>query len=289
MKRIFTLIAVMTTLVFLFACSQQPAENAAATAPKEDINVRLELQKASTLEKIVQSGTLRVGLEAGYMPFEMTDKKGNVVGFDVDMVTEMAKSMGVKLEIINTAWDGIIPGLLSDKYDLIASGMTINQERNLKVNFANPYIVVGQTALISAKDADTITSWKDLNKEGVIITSKLGTTGEQAAKRLFPKATYKSFEMEDQAMLEALNGKATATVYDLPMTSIFFAQRGKEAGMKFLDEPFTYEPLGWAINKGDPDFLNWLNNFIVQIKNDGRYERIYTKWFGSNDWYDEIQ
>ncbi|WP_207259706.1 transporter substrate-binding domain-containing protein [Desulfovibrio sp. Huiquan2017] len=274
MKRIITLVAVLS-LLLCAAMSAQAAD--------------IELAKKSTLEQIVQSGTLRVGLEAGYMPFEMTDKKGNIVGFDVDMVKEMAKAMGVKLELINTAWDGIIPGLLSGKYDLIASGMTINQERNLKVNFASPYIIVGQTALIAKKSADKFKSWKDLNQPGVVITSKLGTTGEQAAKRLFPKATYKSFEMEDQAMLETMNGKADATVYDLPMTSIFYSQHGKDAGMVLLKEPFTYEPLGWAINKGDPDFLNWLNNFIVQIKNDGRYERIYNKWFGSNDWYNNIQ
>jgi polar amino acid transport system substrate-binding protein len=289
MKRLIALAAILGTLIFMFACSQQTAEEKAAAPAKEDVNVRLELQKASTLEKIVQSGVLRVGLESGYMPFEMTDKKGNVVGFDVDMVTEIAKAMGVKLEIVNTAWDGIIPGLLSNKYDLIASGMTVNQERNLKVNFANPYIIVGQTALISKQFADEITDWKQLNNPKYTITSKLGTTGEQAAKRLFPKATYKSFEMEDQAMLETLNGKAAATVYDLPMTSIFYAQRGKDAGMKLLAKPFTYEPLGWAINKGDPDFLNWLNNFLVQIKNDGRYDRIYNKWFGSDAWYQDIQ
>ena len=287
MKRLITLIAVISSMLFLFACSQQPAQQ--AEAPKqEDINVRLELQKASTLEKIVNRGTLLVGLEAGYMPFEMTDKKGNVVGFDVDMVTEMAKAMGVKLELVNTAWDGIIPGLMSEKYDLIASGMTINQERNLKVNFADPYIIVGQTVLVNEKVASEINDWKDLNDPKYTITSKLGTTGEQAVKRLLPKATYKSFEMEDQAMLEALNGKAAATVYDLPMTSIFYAQRGKDANMKFLNKPFTYEPLGWAINKGDPDFLNWLNNFLRQMKNDGRYDRIYNKWFGSNDWYEKI-
>ena len=120
MKRIITLAAVLSTLIFLFACGQQAEQ--AATAPKEDINVRLEMQKASTLERIIQRGTLRVGLEAGYMPFEMTDKKGKIVGFDVDMVTEMAKAMGVKLELVNTAWDGIIPALLSDKFDIIASG-----------------------------------------------------------------------------------------------------------------------------------------------------------------------
>ena len=274
MKRIITILAVLS-LLLCAAMSAQAAD--------------IDLARKSTLEKIVQSGTFRVGLEAGYMPFEMTDKKGNIIGFDVDMVREMAKAMGVKLELVNTSWDGIIPGLLSNKYDLIASGMTINQERNLKVNFADPYIVVGQTALIAKKYADEINTWKDLNDPKYTITSKLGTTGEQAVKRLLPKATYKSFEMEDQAMLEALNGKAVATVYDLPMTSIFYAQHGKTAGMKFLNEPFTYEPLGWAINKGDPDFLNWLNNFLRQCKNDGRYDRIYEKWFGSDQWYKDIQ
>ena len=274
MKRLLTILAVLS-LLLCAAMSAQAAD--------------IELAKKSTLEKIVQSGTLRVGLEPGYMPFEMTNKKGVIVGFDVDMIKEMAKAMGVKLEIVSIAWDGIIPGLMSGKYDLIASGMTINQERNLKVNFADPYIIVGQTALISKKYVGEINSWKDLNNPKYTITSKLGTTGEQAAKRLFPKATYKSFEMEDQAMLEALNGKAAATVYDLPMTSIFYAQHGKNAGMKFLNKPFTYEPLGWAINKGDPDFLNWLNNFLRQCKNDGRYDRIYNKWFGSDKWYQDIQ
>jgi polar amino acid transport system substrate-binding protein len=289
MKRVLSLVAILSTLIFLVACGQQPEQKADEAAPAQNMNIRLELSKASTLEKIMQRGTLRVGLEAGYMPFEMTDKKGTIVGFDVDMVTEMAKAMGVKLELVNTAWDGIIPALLSDKFDIIASGMTVNQERNLKINFADPYIIVGQTALIAAKDADKITNWKELNAEGVIITSKLGTTGEQAVKRLMPKATYKSFETESEAMLEALNGKANATVYDLPMCAIFYAERGKDGGMKFLDKPFTYEPLGWAINKGDPDFLNWLNNFLRQTKNDGRYDAIYNKWFGSNDWLKDVQ
>lgn len=274
MKRIITILAVLS-LLLCAAMSAQAAD--------------IELAKKSTLEKIVQRGTLRVGLEAGYMPFEMTDKKGKVVGFDVDMVKEMAKAMGVKLKLVNTAWDGIIPGLLSNKYDLIASGMTINQERNLKVNFADPYIIVGQTVIVAKKYVGEINSWKDLNNPKYTVTSKLGTTGEQAVKRMLPKATYKSFEMEDQAMLEALNGKAAATVYDLPMTSIFYSQHGKTAGMKFLNKPFTYEPLGWAVNKGDPDFLNWLNNFLRQCKNDGRYDRIYNKWFGSDKWYKNIQ
>ncbi len=248
----------------------------------------IDLAKKSTLESILKRGQLRVGFEAGYMPFEMTNKKGRFVGFDIDMAKEMAKAMGVKFVPVNTAWDGIIPSLITDKFDIIMSGMTITQERNLKINFANPYIIVGQTILINKKDKGKIKSYKDLNNPKYIVTSKLGTTGEQAVQRLIPKCTYKSFETEPEAALEVVNGKADAFVYDLPYCVVFMAQQG--AGkLVFLDKPFTFEPLAWAIRKGDPDFMNWLNNFLNQIKNDGRYDRIYNKWIKSTGWIKEVQ
>ncbi|WP_027193397.1 transporter substrate-binding domain-containing protein [Megalodesulfovibrio gigas] len=249
----------------------------------------IELAKKSTLEGILQRGELRVGFEAGYMPFEMTNQKGEFVGFDVDMAKEMAKAMGVKLVPVNTAWDGIIPALLTDKFDIIMSGMTVTQDRNLKVNFPSPYIVVGQTIILNPKHKDTVKSYKDLNDPKYIVTSKLGTTGEEAAKNRIPKSTYKSFESEQEAFLEVMNGKADAYVYDQPNQVVLMAQQGASAGMIFLDQPFTYEPLAWAINKGDPDFLNWLENFLAQVKNDGRYERIYNKWIKGTDWIKDIQ
>ncbi len=141
----------------------------------------IELAKKSTIEDIQKRGVLRVGLEAGYLPFEMADKKGNFIGFDVDMAKEMAKAMGVKLEIVNTAWDGIIPALVTKKFDIIMSGMTVTQERNLKINFADPYIIVGQTILLNKKHEGKIKSYKDLNDPKYTVTSKLGTTGESCA------------------------------------------------------------------------------------------------------------
>jgi len=252
------------------------------------IGADIQLAKKSTLESILKKGKLRVGFESGYMPFEITDKKGNFVGFDIDMAKEMAKAMGVKFVPVNTAWDGIIPALITKKFDIIMSGMTVTQERNLKINFADPYIIVGQTILINKKHKNKIKSYKDLNNSKYIVTSKLGTTGEQAVKRLIPKCKYKSFETEPEAALEVVNGKADAFVYDLPYCVVFNAEQG--AGkLIFLDEPFTFEPLAWAITKGDPDFMNWLNNFLRQVKNDGRYERIHNKWIKSTDWYKTVK
>jgi polar amino acid transport system substrate-binding protein len=274
MKRFFG----MVTLAFVLVCFSGAIVLAAD----------IELAKKSTLEGILQRGELRVGFEAGYMPFEMTNKRGEFVGFDIDMAKEMAKAMGVKFVPVNTAWDGIIPALTTNKFDILMSGMTITQERNLKINFADPYIVVGQTILLNIKDKGKVKSYKDLNDPKYIVTSKLGTTGEQAVKRLIPKATYKSFETEPEAALEVVNGKADAFVYDLPYCVVFNGQQGK-GKLVFLDHPFTYEPLAWAINKGDPDFLNWLNNFLRQVKNDGRYDRMYRHWIKSTDWLKEIQ
>ncbi len=233
----------------------------------------IELAKKSTLEKILKRGELLIGTESGYPPFEMTDKKGNIVGFDIDIAKEIAKAMGVKLKIINTAFDGIIPALTTKKFDIIISGMTITQERNLKINFSDPYMIVGQT----------ITSYEQLNDQKYIVTSKLGTTGEQAIKRFIPKAQYKSFEGSGAAALEVAMGKADAIVYDLPFCATFIGTQGKN-NLTFLDEPFTYEPLAFGIRKGDPDFLNWLNNFLRQLKNDGRYDKIYKKWLNNMDW-----
>jgi polar amino acid transport system substrate-binding protein len=261
-----------------------------AEGPKEaaEANVRMELVRQSTLEEIMSQKKLRVGFEAGYMPFEMSDKKGNFVGFDIDVAKEMAKAMGVEFVPVNTNWDGIIPALINKKFDIIMSGMTITQERNLQINFADPYIIIGQTLLLNIKHKDTIKSFKDLNDAQFTVTSKLGTTGEQAVKRLLPKAVYKSFETETEAAMEVLNGKADAFVYDLPFCVTFMAQQGKDK-LVFLDEPFTFEPLAWAVRRGDPDFLNWLNNFLRQLKNDGRYEQIYTKWIKSTDWLKEVE
>lgn len=243
---------------------------------------------ADVLDEILKRGVLRVGMEPGYMPFELTNQRGEIIGFDVDIARRMANAMGVKLELVSTAWDGIIPALLTDKFDIIMSGMTLTQERNLSVSFANPYIVVGQTVLIRKEIANDVKSYRDLNDPKYKVASKLGTTGEQATKRMIPRAEYISFETEQEAVLDMLNGKVHAVVYDLPLLSITYAQRN-DGNLVFLDEPFTHEPLAWAVRRGNHDFLNWLNNFLYQIKSDGTYEQIYSKWFLEDEWLKQIQ
>lgn len=262
----------------------------------------IELSEDSTLEGILKRGKLRVGLEVGYMPFEMLDKRGglrqrtvrhggvrhggqqlNIIGFDIDMGIEMAKALGVQFVPVDTLWPSIIPALSLGRFDMIMGGMSVTEERKQTVDFADPFMTVGQTVLLNKKHRGKVTSYKDLNDPKFVVTSKPGTTGEEAVMKLIPNCTYKPFGTETACATEVLNGNADAFVYDLPFNAVFTAMHGTEE-LVFLDKPFTNEPIAWAIRKDDPDFLNWLNNFLKEIKADGRFEKLYDKWFRNTDW-----
>ena len=237
--------------------------------------------------QILQRGAVRIGFDAGFLPFEMTDKKGRFVGFDLDIAGELAKAMGVRLEPVNTAWNGIIPSLITDRFDMILSGMTITKERAQKVDFTDPYFVTGQTVILDKRHAGKVRQISDLNHPGYRIASKLGTTGELAVKRLLPQSRYMAYETEKDAASAVLDGKADAFVYDLPFC-IFFMATKNNGQLVLLDTPVTRENLGIALRKGDPAMLDWLNAFLSELRRTGRYQQIYDRWFRRTDWASEF-
>ena len=242
---------------------------------------------AQGLDTIADRGSLRVGIDVGYMPFEMRDKRGEIIGFDIDLARAMAQAMGVELELVNTAWDGIIPALLTGKIDLIFGGMTITPQRNMRVLFSDPYLEIGQTLLVSKSRKPKLDRLQDLNDPKVVLTTKLGTTGDIAAKRHFPQARIREFESESDAALEVIQGRADAFIYDLPHNTVF-AIRYPDA-VWHREEPFTWEPLGLAMRLGEHDLLNWVNNFLRQVRGDGRFDRWQSYWFEDRDWLERVQ
>ena len=269
--------------------------------------VDVELSKDSTLEGIVRRGELRIGLEVGFMPFEMIDKRSGVrqkeirhggfrrkgrqlslIGFDIDMGIEMAKALGVKPVFVDTLWPSIIPALNLGRFDIIFGGMSVTESRKEKVDFADPFMTVGQTVLLNAKHKKAVTSYKDLNDPKFVVVSKPGTTGEEAVKNMIPKATYETVDTEIDGGMRVLEGTADAFVYDYPFNAVFAALHPSDQ-LIFLDKPFTAEPIAWAIRKNDPDFLKWLNNFLREIKQDGRFENMHDKWFNKTDWFKYVR
>ncbi len=245
-----------------------------------------KLAAESTIEQIARRGVIRVGMDT-FVPWAMKNKKGELIGFEIDVAKQLAHDMGVKIEFVPTKWSGIIPALITGKFDVIIGGMTITPKRNLKINFTRPYYYTGQTLLAYKKLAAGAKSWRDFNRPGVTIAARLGATGAVACKRFLPKAKLRLFDDEPSALQELRNGRVNAFVTSAPLPA-FMALDYPETLVAF-NEIIMKEAIGFGVRKSDPDTLNYFNNWIETQKNSGFLQRRYKYWFTSRDWKSQIE
>jgi polar amino acid transport system substrate-binding protein len=241
-----------------------------------------KLIKESTVEQILQRGVLRVGMST-FVPWAMQDKTGKLIGFEIDVATRVAADMGVKVEFVPTQWSGIIPALLSGKFDVIIGGMSVQPQRNLKVNFTIPYDLTGMSIVAHKQLAAGFSKLEDFNRPDVTIAVRLGTTAETAAKKFMPKAQLRMFDDEAQAYQELRNGKVHAVVGSAP-TPAFQVVDYPDTLFLPLQDTFTKEPIGFALRKGDVDTLNFFNNWITVVDQEGWLKERKHYWFETKDW-----
>ncbi len=242
----------------------------------------------SVLDHVLERGVLRVGFDT-FVPWAMKDKNGEYIGFEVDVARRLAEDMGVKVEFVPTKWSGIIPALLTGKFDIIIGGMGILPSRNLKVNFSAPYEFSGMSMVASATAAPGLSSLADFNKADVTLAVKTGATSVAAAKKHMPLATLRMFDDEAQALQEVLNGRAHAMVASAPFPEHQAARNPKALYLPLGGKTFTKEPIGFAIRKGDVDFLNYVNNWVLVVESDGWLAERYAYWFTTVDWESKIK
>ena len=250
-------------------------------------DLQKQIAQESTVAKAVERGALKVGLDI-FVPWAMKDKKGNLVGFEVDVAKELAKDMGLEVELVPTKWDGIIPALLTGKFDVIIGGMGITPQRALQVNFTAPYEYSGMGIVAHKKKAPGYTSLEDFNKSDVEIAVKLGTTAEAAAMKMMPNAKLRRFQDEAQAYQELRNGNVHAVVGSAPKPA-YEAAAYPETLYLPLEGTFTKEPIGFAVRKGDPDTLAYFNSWINLKWESGWLKERYNYWFRTKDWEDLVK
>lgn len=243
---------------------------------------------AGALDDAVRRGVLKVGTTPNYVPFEMLDKQGRIIGFEIDLLHAMSRALGVELELVAVPYTELLPGLIEKKFDLIGSGMTVTQERNLKLNFSDSFIVVGQTVLLHPRLAGVVASIEDLDEAGYRIAAMEGTTGEDAARRFLGAARLISLPTPEEGVRQVVEGKADAFIHDAPYNLIAMS-RPQNSALLTLEQPFTFEPLAFGLKKGDYDSLNWINHFLNQIAQDGTYDRLHDKWLRDTAWLAEIE
>lgn len=254
----------------------------AGTTALRAAGVREQLANESALEQVLQSGVLRVGMST-FVPWAMKDKTGNLIGFEIDVATRLAKDMGVKAEFVPTSWSGIIPALLTGKFDIIIGGMGIRPERNLKVNFSIPYDYTGMSLLANRQRAKGFTTLGAFNRPHVEIAARMGTTAAAAAKQYLPRARLRLFDDEAKAVQELLLGRVHAVVASAPLPQF---QARKHPDKLFVPIPgtFTREPIGFAVRKGDPDLLNYLDSWIRVVEAEGWLAERKHYWFETQAW-----
>ena len=244
--------------------------------------VREKLVGESTLEQVSRSGILRVGMST-FVPWAMKDKAGNLIGFEVDVATRLAKDMGVRVEFVPTKWSGIIPSLLTGKFDIIIGGMGIRPDRNLKANFSIPYDYTGMSILAHKELAAGFDKLGDFNRPEVSIAARMGTTAAAATKRFMPRAKLRLFDDEAQAVQELLLGRVHAVVASEPLPQFQVLKHPDKLFLP-LKDTFTKEPIGFAVRKGDPDTLNYLDNWIRVVESEGWLAERKHYWFETQDW-----
>ena len=236
----------------------------------------------STIDQALKRGVLRVGMST-FVPWAMKDLNGNLVGFEIDVANRLAEDMGVKIEFIPTKWAGIIPALITGKFDIIIGGMGISPKRNLKVNFSIPYDYTGMSIVANRTLAAGFKSIDDFNRNGVVLAIRLGSTSVLAAKKYMPKAQLRLFDDESQAVQELLNGRAHAMVSSAPLPA-FQSLKYPDRLFLPLKDNFTKEPIAFAVRKGDFDTCNYLNSWITLIRAEGWIQERKHYWFETMEW-----
>ena len=244
-----------------------------------------QVQADEVLDKIKKTGVLKVGMST-FVPWAMRDKNGQLIGFEIDVAKKVAEDMGVKVEFVPTAWDGIIPALLAGKFDVIIGGMTITPKRNLSVLFTQPYSHSGTLVAVSKKHGG-VESITDLNKRSVTLAVRRGTTPSYAAKQYCPKAKLRQYDDTHQALQEVLNGHADAVLADFSTIGRWTAEYSDQLYMPF-DEPLNPGSEGFALRQGNHDALNWFNHWIEMRTADGWLKKRHDYWFKTLAWKDQV-
>jgi polar amino acid transport system substrate-binding protein len=270
----------------LFGIALAAALATSLAAPVSAQSATQALSRESVIETIKQDGVIRIGLSL-FVPWSMRDKNGDLIGFELDVGRKLAEDMGVEVEFVPTAWDGIIPALVSGNFDVIISGMSITAQRNLTVNFTDPYAYSG-LAILANKELTDGFALEDFNSPDVTFAARRGATPAVVIADLFPEAQLLLFDEDGAATQEVLNGNAHASMGSQPGPNQD-AGRNPETLHVFGDN-LLFDPRGeaFAVRKGDPDALNFFNNWIAQQWRSGWLEERHDYWFATEEWSDMV-
>ncbi len=222
---------------------------------------------------------LTIGVDDTYPPMEFRDENDELAGFDVDFANALAEEMGVEIEFVPTAWDGIFSALKSERYDMIISSVSITPGRLEEFEFSKPYLSNGQVIVV-AEDAEMVETVADL--EGMMVGVQLGTTADIAAAKQMEETPFELKQYDDivQTFSDMKAGRVNAVVVDYAVAIDFVLNNPGD--YKITTAQLTNEPIGVCIKQGNTELQEQVDKAITALQKNGTLIPISEKWLGGN-------
>ena len=239
-------------------------------------------KKDSGLDAVKAKGQLIIGLDDTFAPMGFKNEKGEIVGFDIDLAKEVAKRLGVEAVFKPSEWSGIVLELKSKNIDAIWNGMTITEDRKKEINFSNTYMSNSQIIVTLANSP--LNSKVDLKDK--VVGVQLGSSSFDAVTKDDISKSFKEIKKYDtnvEALLDLEAGRLDSVVLDEIVARYYIAQKEKNSNKtlyKVLKGDFGKEEYGVGIRKEDTNLKEAIDKALDEMKKDGTYDTIYTKWFG---------
>ena len=231
----------------------------------------------STLHRILEAGEIRVGTTGDWNPMTVRDPATNAYqGFDIDVVTELAKDLGVRLVFVSTEWKTLVSGMVAGKYD-ISTSASVTPSRIRTVGFTRSYYQVGSVPLTLKKDLARFNGWEDINRADVRVAVTLGTSFEQQVKQFFPKADIKAVEAPARDFQEVLSGRAQVSITS-NLEASQLVQTYPQLAVVPVDKPRSPADLAFITPQTDQVWINYLNHWIAIKANRGFFRDLQEKW-----------
>jgi polar amino acid transport system substrate-binding protein len=218
---------------------------------------------------------LVIGMELSYPPFETFDAQGKPSGISVDIAKALGNYLNREIKIENIPFIGLIPSLKTGKIDLILSSMSVTLKRKESIDFSDPYLATGLCLLINIKTEGS--TFEQIDVKGNTIVVKLGTTGEAYALKHVKNALVRSLDREATCVLEVVQGKASAFIYD--QFSILKSWQNNPQTTKANLRPFVEENWAMGIRKSDPELKKEVNAFLTFFRAKGGFKELADKYF----------
>ena len=265
MKKLVSVSVAALMALSLSACGSSAASSASTAAAADD-----------SLQKVKDAGELRIGLEGDWQPFSYHDENDNLVGYDVEVAQNVARRLGVKADITEGAWDGLLTGLSTGVYDVVVNGVDVTGEREKTFDFSDPY-AYDHIDLVVRKDNDTIKTFEDL--KGSTTANSTGSTYAQMGEDYGAKVS--NVPTLAETMTLVLNGTVQATINADTSVQDYLNTTG-ETNLKVVDQSDDVTEYAIPMKKGSDTLRKAVNDALQDMRDDGTLKSLSEKYFGAD-------